>query len=267
MFMTIGDIAIKARDLLNTNSTDYADANMLIDINIWYQKIANWILEAQDSSDFDDSNNTKYPIFTTPMVALQRDYPITAALRILQEKRLDFTYDGANWYRALPFDDAAESRGLGPVSGATVQDANIDARYTKMSPRYDIKYGSIFIYPRALAADVSAGAAINAEFTRSVCPFSLLNTDTPATTGKQYVGAATLAAGTAEPGFDINCHPILAYGISMEYAEKTNAPQLNYIASRLADYKQELKNYYSYKNTDFKLRFGSIDYPENVIYN
>lgn len=261
--MTIGDIATKARDLVNTNATDYPDANLLIDLNLWYQKISNWIFESQDDSDFDDFNNPQYPIFTAPMVANQRDYPITTSLRINQIKRIDITYDGQNYYRALPFDIAMEKKGMGPLTGATYQDTTIDGRYVKQSPRYDIKYGSLFIYPRATDSDVANGAKIVAEFARAVCPFSLTNTDTPATTGKTYVGASTLAAGTAEPGFDISIHPLLAYGPAMEFAEKLNAPQLGIIRERIAEYKEELKKFYGQKDGDMKWTFMPYDIPED----
>ena len=262
--MTIGDITTKVRDLVNTDATQYPDANLLIDLNIGYQKVANWILQAQDDDDFDDRNNTLYPIFTTPMVANQRDYIITNALNILQIKRVDISYDGANWYRGTALDSGTDTRGLGPVSGATTQDAVVDSRYSKYTPVYDLLYGSMFVYPMAQAVDVANGATILAEFTRAVCPFSLTTTDTPASTGKMYVGASTLVSATASPGFDINLHPVLVYLAAEEYATKTNSPQLQFIIQKVADYKNELMIHYGYKDKDIRYTFLGENIPEDV---
>jgi len=122
--MTLGDINTKVLALVHTNSNTYIDANMVIDINIWYQKIVSMILESQDYTDFDDNRDTNYPIATRALVASQRDYAFgtalwtlagkeggagtaTQTLLPLKIKRLDVTYDGVNYFRATPFDDGA----------------------------------------------------------------------------------------------------------------------------------------------------------------
>src|SRR5579872_319914 len=69
-------------------------------INTWYHKVVTMILEAQDDWDFDDLNNTDYPVATTPLVANQRDYTFPASLKILKIKRVDISYDSTNWFRA-----------------------------------------------------------------------------------------------------------------------------------------------------------------------
>ena len=246
--MTLSDIKTKARDLVNATVTTYPDANLLIDINLWYQKVATMILEAQDDSDFDDSNNTTYPQETTVLVDLQRDYPITSALNILQIKRLDISYDGVTWNRARPLDDGAIKQGLPPVTGYTSMDATVDGRFTKSDPRFDYKYGSIWIYPRAQTGDAAAGASMVAEFSRAVVPFT----------------ASDLSTGVLSPGFDLPFHPMLAYGPAMEFATKRQLPQLQKIVNELQDYEARLKRAYGNKDKDIKWTLTPYDIPEDI---
>src|SRR5690242_14990074 len=104
--MTLGDLAVKARSLTQTDTTSYTDANLLIDFNIWYQKVADMIFSSQDDSDFDDQrqgvggssrSTANYPIQTTPMIANQRDYSFGVSEKMLKYKRVDVTWDGVNY--------------------------------------------------------------------------------------------------------------------------------------------------------------------------
>lgn len=245
--MTLGDIATKARSLVNLNSTSYTNADLLIDLNIWWQKVATWILEAQDDSDFDDSSNTTYPQYTFPLVDLQRDYSIASTYKILKIKRLDITYDGVTWYRATPIDDSMVKQGLPPVSGATSMDATVDARFVKEAPRYDYKYGSLWIYPRAQTGDAANGAQAVAEFTREVTPITL----------------SDLTTGTLVPGFDGPFHPVLAYGCASEKATQFSMPQLPKLMGEIEDYKIRLQRHYGSKDGDIKLTLLPNDVPED----
>lgn len=235
--MTLGDIAIKARNLVNTNTTNYSDALLLIDINIWYQKVATMILESQDDADFDDARNTTYPRKDIALVAGQRDYPIPVAEKMLKLKRVDISYDGVNFYKAEPIDISQIDYGIGK-STSTVQENNLDNLFPKTSPRYDIKAGSLFIYPRASTADVAAGATMVAEWSRQVTPFVTAD----------YT--SVLTDSTVVPGFDDPFHPILAYGPAFEWAQSRNLPQAKALQADLIDYEVRLKQAYSNKNRD-----------------
>ena len=120
--MTLGDINLKVYNLTATDISSYPDASMLIDINLWYQKIVSMIFESQDDSDFDDQRNTNYPVVTTPMVAGQRDYSIPVSEEVLKIKRVDITYDGTHYFRATPFDNGVPAWGFG---NPTDEDANM----------------------------------------------------------------------------------------------------------------------------------------------
>ena len=247
--MTLGDIAVKARFLSNTDSTSYPDVNILIDINIWYQKVVSMILESADEANFADTNDTNYPLTTRLLVAAQRDYAFgtalwtllgkeggagtaTQTLLPLKIKRLDVAYDGTNYYKATPFDDGTSKYGMGNAS-------NDDQYFVKDAPQYDVKFNSIFLYPMATAADVTAGAIMRLEQERNVIPFT----------------SGQLTAGTVIPGFDAPFHPILAEGAALEYGKARAYPQVEDWEKNLQDWEARLRTAYGRKNLDNRLQF------------
>ena len=245
--MTLGDIAKKARSLSNTTITDYSDADLLIDINLWMQKVATMILEGQDEADFDDARNTDYPIKHTTL-STKRDYAIGVGEKMLKFKRLDVTYDGVNWYKADPIDSEEIPAGLG-LSTSTTQESKIDELFTQNHPRYDLKYGSIFLYPKPTATDVANGAMMQAEWYRQIVPF----------TAADYTSVIT--DSTVVPGFDDPFHPILAYGPAFEISASRNLPQAKNLQGVLMDYEARLKQAYSNKQRDRQYMIGS-DIPD-----
>lgn len=242
--MTLGDIATKARDSVEANISNWTDANLLIDINIYLQRVCNWILEAQDDADFDDARNTTYPMKDLAMVALQMDYPIPTTEKLLKLKDVSVTYDGVNYYRATPIDSVEIPAGLAPAA-ATTHLAYIDSLYSKTAPRYDWKYGSLFVYPRAVAADVALGASIHAEWSRQVTPFLVAD----------YT--SVLTDSTVVPGFDDIFHPVLSTGASYEQAKKKNLPTKGDFLRDLADWEVKIKQHYSNKDKDRQYIIGA----------
>lgn len=229
--MTLGAIANKARALTHSDTVSYTATNLLIDVNIWYEKIVSMIFESQDDTDFDDQRNTTYPIVTTPMVAGQRDYSIPVSEAVLKIKRVDITYDGSNWFRATPFDDGVTNWGQG---NATNEDVNM----IKTAPRYDVKYNSLFIYPLAVASDVSAGASIRVEWERDIVVFTTADYTTDPNDS------------TVVPGIDNQFQAMIAYGAAYEFANANNLPQLGNIKNDLQDWETRLRTAYGRKNLD-----------------
>lgn len=192
------------------------------------------IFESQDDTDFDDQRRTTYPIETTPLVAGQRDYSIPVSESVLKIKRIDITYDGTNYYRATPFDDGVPEWGMGNPT-------NEDVNMIKQAPRYDIKYNSIFVYPLAVASDVSAGAQMRIEWEKNITPFTAADYTTDPNDS------------TVILGFDAPFHPIVAYGAAYEFANANNLPQLQNIKSDLVDWEARLRQAYGNKDKDTML--------------
>lgn len=235
--MTLGDILTKARNLTGTDSNSYTNANALIDLNLWLQKIVGMIFDSQDESDWDDQRNSDYPIKKTSLVASQRDYRIPVSEKVLKIKDLTIYYDGVNGYRATPIDlTEFEDLGNAPsnATGGTTQNAKIDAYFSRTTPGYDYKYNSIWLYPTCTATDVSAGAFMLIEWFRQATEFT----------------SAELSTGTVVPGFDDTFHAMLAYGMAFEYASSKQLPQLKQIQPILADFEARLRKQYSVKQGD-----------------
>lgn len=225
--MTITDINSYVNFRLNTDTTQFSDANRLLVANRWYHKIVTMILASQDEWDWDDSNATDYPTATTPLVASRRDYTFPASLKILKIKRVDVTYDGTNYYQARPIDVSEFNFGNG-------NDDKVDQNFDKQSPAYDPKSNSIWLYPRANAADVSAGGLVKIEFLREPAEFTLSDVTT----------------GSKEPGFDEPFHIMIALGMCWDFASAKQLPMKNDIWAELQDYEAKIKQYYGNKQTD-----------------
>lgn len=236
---TLAEIQTKVYELTGTDSTSYPNAKMLIDLNLSLQNIVGSILDAQDEVDYDDPRNTDYPIYTFPLTT-NRDYSIGQSYNILKIKDISVSYDGVNYYRATPVDISNFSTGNAPAA-ATTQNATLDAKFSITNPGYDYKYGSLFIYPKATSAQVTAGAAAIVEFFRSPVEFT----------------SAELTTGTVSPGIDITFHMMLAYGTAFEYCLPKQLPQLKGIADKLARYEDMLRKQYSSKQLDRKYFLGA----------
>lgn len=229
---TLADIQNKIYSLTGADSTSYTNANMLIDLNLWNQKIVTMILDSQDEINFDDANNTTYPIFKVTLAA-NRDTQIPASINMLQVKTISVCYDGVNVYRGTPID-------VGETNDPVVDSANatanlkVDSGYSQSSPRYDIKFGSAWLYPAPTAVDVAAGAYMMFECFRTAVDFT----------------SSDLSTGTLKPGFDPSFHMMLAYGPAMEYATAKQLPQLKMILGELQDFETRLRRLYSDKILD-----------------
>lgn len=242
---TLADIKNKVYSLTGTDSGSYADADMLINLNLWHQKIVGAILDSQDETDFDDQRYGDYPSVTWPLTT-KRDYAFSQfqtnkdglSYSILKIKDLSVSYDGSNFYRATPMDITDFNIGNAP-DGSTTQDAKIDANFAKTAPRYDIRFNSLFLYPLASASDVAAGGKIIAEFFRTPVEFT----------------SAELTAGTVSPGVDPTFHMMYAYGAAYELASPKRLPQLNDIVAALKDYEDRLRRQYGSKQLDRKYMF------------
>lgn len=235
--MTLADINTKITQMtsMDTTSNGYPNATRVIDINSWQHKIVStMIYGSQDESDFDDQRRTSYPIKTTPLVALQRDYSIPVSEKVVAIKRVDISWDGgATWKRATPIDSNEIEMGMGRSSD-TASENDLDGLFSKDQPRYDVKYNSIFLYPRPTQADVDAGALLRVEWQ----------------TEMQEYTTSDLTTGTIVPGFDSAFHMMLALGPSLDVAIAYNLPNKKDIASMLQDYEVRLNRVYGMKQKD-----------------
>lgn len=237
-------------------TTEYSLADRTRNLNTWYHKVITMILNAIDEWDFDDPNHSnKHPIITRALVANRRDYVFStalwsliateggsagsnAAIKPLKIKRVDICWDGTGnvCYKAEPVDTSEMGLGLG-------NDTEIDGRFSKTEPKYDLDGNAINIYPRASSANVDNSGVLRVEFVREIDEFTTSDT-------------------TQEPGFDEPFHRMLSIGTSLDYAIKHGLPNKNDLMALLVDYEERLKKYYGSKSADrnYMLKSAFVDY-------
>lgn len=222
--MTLAQIQQKIYNLTNSNATTYPNAQMIVDINTWYQHVVFAILRSQDDWNFDDANNiSTFPILTADLVANQQDYALP--VNCLKVSRLELAYDGITMYKAEPIDIGFISKGTQPTE--IQQWANTNRPY------YDLSSNSIFLYPVPLAS-TSNNTGMKLWIERGITEF--LTTD--------------LATGTLSPGFDTPFHQIIAYGAAHERSIAKNLVNADRINNRLEELLAELSTYYGSKDED-----------------
>src|ERR1035437_379041 len=171
------------------------DANLLATftryINEALNTVVNLIMTADGRWQFDDTNNTDFPIATTTLVTTpgseQQDYTFDITmLRILRIEVLDAT--GA-WRKLTPLDET------------DVYDTSLsDLLKSPGLPLYYDKQGaSIFLYPKPLATSVTSIAGLKVWFQRP--PSYFVTGDT-----------------TKVPGFNSMYHRLVAMIASRDYA-------------------------------------------------
>jgi hypothetical protein len=197
-------------------------------VNETLHDIITEIMVANDSFDWDDPTRSDFAVATTPLVANQRDYQFDS-ISFLKLKRLDVTYDGTNWYRATPFDSGSYTEGLG-------NDTATDAEFSKTEPMYDPKAFGFWLYPRASAADVTAGASARIEFVRAFDEFTYDDT-------------------TKEPPIDRPFHELIALGAALKWSVMKNDPRATNLAALYQAGLAKLKSYYSKRNEDSFMSF------------
>jgi hypothetical protein len=242
--MTISEINTKITQLLGigTGADQYPAAQRLIDVNNAYHKVASMIFDSQDESDFDDPNYTDFPILTTSLVADQRDYSIPSSEKVVSIKNVSISYDGTNFYKAVPVDWGETI--LPTATAGSAAETEIDSNFNKTNPRYDYKYNSLFLYPRADATDVANGGKIIIEWTREVDPFT----------------SGQVTTGTREPGFDTAFHVLLAYYPAIEWAiAKGKQSLVNNLLPMTQDLEARLRRQYGKKVRDRRLQMTSMD--------
>lgn len=224
--MTLAEITARITFLTGASSGasgQYKDSDRLININKAYNEIQTLILSSQDESDFDDKNNTTFSSATTNIISGQKDYALPASC--LTVRRVDVTYDGATWYKAIPFDAMETTEPLDTTS--------VLNNFESTTPYYDIRNNSIVLYP-VPTQNVTAGLKIWTD--RYVTEFT----------------SSDMSAGTASPGFDRLFHDLIPLKVSYDWLlVKTNkAGEIDRLNNQIKEMEAALKEHYGKKQLD-----------------
>ena len=196
------------------------------------------ILNSVDEFEYDDTNHTDFPIVTTPLTT-KRDYRVTVTERVLKIRRMDVYYDGSTGVKAHPVDQAE-------MDTFAIDDANTDNNFAIDQPRYDLKYGSWFLYPKATAAQVAAGGYAEIEWTREGVQFATNGDD-----------------DAVEPGFDRPFHSLISKLVTVENlafkkGNRTNT-QITVLNNDIERQREMLKQHFGNKQEDRRLSLESTE--------
>lgn len=219
-----------ARWMTNSDSNSYAVADITRCVNRWYYKAVIEAWKASSDWEFDDTNQSNFPIATTTMVASQADYSIpTNALKILRVEAKDV---GGNWHIINPIDE-------------TEIDQALDEFYKTagMPMYYRMVRNSIILYPAPASTSATLASGLKIYFLREVDEF--ITTDT-----------------TQEPGLAEPFHRILSLGAAYDFAVAKGTDNLLSRADRwrqeIESLLRDLRDYYTGRHVNFKLKIRPL---------
>lgn len=235
--MTLSGIQTKIYDLTKTNSSSYPNANMLIDLNIAYNRITSLIIQSDGRWQWDDDNQQStdqgsglggQQNGTTTITANQQDY--TFPVSYLNILRVELKpNNGSFFYKLFPRD--VED----PMYGSTM--GGVDTVSVGTPRWYDVTGHSVFLYP---IPNYTQAASLRFFFQRGLIDFT----------------SGDLSTGTLVPGFASLFHDLLAYLVAYDYV-LINQPNLatgyfNVIQRKEA----ELQKYYAWRDQDDRPRLS-----------
>ncbi len=235
--MTLSGIQTKIYDLTKTNSTSYPNANMLIDLNIAYNRITSLIIQSDGRWQWDDDNQSAtdqggglggQQNGTAALVSGQQDYsfPVTYLKLLHVEVKPNA---GTFFYRLFPRDQAD------PMWQSYV--LGVDTISQAAPIWYDITGHSVFLYP---IPNYSQAASLKFFFQRGQIDFTL----------------SDLSTGTLVPGFASLFHDLLAYLVAKDYVRINLPDRYALYAQTVVEKEAELKNYYAWRDPDDSARLS-----------
>ena len=195
--------------------------------------VASWIMQSDNRWQWDDNNQTDYPIATTSLVTTvgseQQDYtfPVTY-LKILRAEVMD---KAGNWCRLEPIDQA-------DIYDQSVTDFMKSAGLPKY---YDKMANSIFLYPKPADSAVTASGGLKVWFQRPPTYFTTSDT-------------------TKVPGFNSLYHKLVALIASKIYAEGNEMSNASTLANSVEVMHQELTDFYALRNKDEHIKLSAKKY-------
>lgn len=227
--------------LVGTDSTSYPTAQKTRNINQWYYKVISWILAAENTWEWDDSNYSDFPIGLTTMTASQEDYTLPQAvstgtcggasastsnpsttLKILGVSVKDA---GGNWHKLRRIDESQ------------ARDVDLEEAFkTAGMPLYYKELGnSIKLFPAPSNASTTLSCGLKIYFQRTMDEFTAADT-------------------TQQPGFAATFHRILSLGAAYDYALAKGLEQIKSLRIEISEMKDDLQKFYGDRNKDEKVR-------------
>ena len=224
--MTITDIVNAVYFRTGTNSSSFPAADMLIFINIAYDRVVSLINHSDSKQQWDDGNETDLPSTTFALVSGQKDYSLATTHHTIDRVEPLPNEGGATSWKLLTQIDRTDiDISLPAYAGANGEPSE-----------YDLVGTSIILYS---APNYTQAASMRIYFTRG---------------GKLFT-SAEVTTGTKTPGFVSTFHDLIPLWVSYDYAI-VNLP--NIAAGLFAEIQRkekELVEFYGGRNRDRRPRF------------
>ena len=221
--MTVGDIAILSRFLVDADSTSYTNANLLININNSYERVIGNIIAENTNIIIGDSRFTTLPTGLANLVAGTQSYRLTTLdanwLTVHTVKVLDSSSDWVeldliNLKDVEPFEQYQETDGL-PLE-------------------YAVREDFIMLFPAPAAAKVTTTNGLQVVFERTASVFT----------------SAELTTGTVIPGFASPYHELLSFEAAIPYAIKYKPERVQFLRTRSKEIEKDLMRFYARRDKD-----------------
>lgn len=224
-YIHIADINQEARDLCDADTTSYTAATLLRRVNTALEQVIGWILEADGTWQWDDTNNTDLPIGTQTLVNAQSSYSFNDKFLEIEEVQIK-DVDG-NWHIIQPIDQKE-------YSDQTPLDEAFD---TDGMPEYYDKIAddTIKLYPAPdNGVSVTLASGLKIKYRRTASLFT----------------TAIVTTGTQVPGFASPYHVILSYMAAIPYCMTYKKDRVNGYNDVISDLKQGILKHYSRREQD-----------------
>lgn len=221
--MTYTEILAEARRLVKANSTSYPTSEITPSANRALDRSVSLIRDSQGRWQWDDSNNTDFPIATTSISDDVGDYELDPTHYSIE--RVEVKDAAGSWTRLLPFDQR-------DVEGSLTEfldDGGVPQYYDKLG-------NSIILYP---TPNYSQAASIKVYYQRGPSYFTTSDT-------------------TKTPGFNPLFHELIPLWAAYDYAFINQMEVKDDLLARIGSMEEQLKDYYALRDRDEHVRLTAL---------
>jgi len=219
--------------ILGTDATRFPLKDKARLANMAQDSALSLILGSDGRWQFDDTNNTDFPIATTDLVSGQQDYGFTTDMLVVT--RIEAKDANGKWVGLTPIDQNDLNQGSYGYQSNTVNGISTDRQSltafmdTNGNPiYYDKIANSIFLYP---APNYNSTDGLKVYFQRKM---------------DDFVAADT----TKVPGFASHLHRYVSYFAARDYAAKKGMSMLGFLENKVKEWGQAIVEHYGYRPKD-----------------
>ncbi len=207
--------------LCDSDTTSYPLKDKTRRVNTALEQVVGWLLTADGTWQWDDTNYTDLPVGTIDLIEGQASYSFND--KFLEIEQIEIKDKAGNLTILIPLDEAEINQ---PIE-MMYPSAGLPVYYDKVSD------DTIKLYPSPTATVVTLTSGLKVHFRRTAHLFEADGSDT-----------------TASPGFASPYHVILAYMAALPYAVTYKKDRVSLFEAKIQQLKKELIELYSQRERD-----------------